>query len=124
MNDQAFCEKPTLIQRIRLFSLEEFLFKVLSDEWCGNESVPLNHKTLYVPEGDSKYVFSFLNDSFEIGIGWPNKWHGIYRREVIRKFVFWYLFQWSICEWFGLRRWLWYKLLHRRVESYKKFGKQ
>lgn len=98
-------------------SPERLLYRLLSEKWCGNEMVPLDHRTLRVPNDGCEYVFGFLNDSFEIGIGWPDRWHGIYRREVIHRFIWWYLRQWVFGEWFGLRRWIWYKLLNRRVNT-------
>jgi hypothetical protein len=117
--------------RLRRFSLENWLYHRLSDHslGCGNDFVPLDHRTLYVDHNGQflRYegvysdthgivnVFTFLDDSFKIGIGWPSKWHCILRREVIHTFIWWYLRQWAFGEWFGVRRWLWYKLLHRRV---------
>lgn len=99
-----------------LLSWENRLYHILSTKWCGNEVPPLDHETLYVddPHG-CKYVFSFLNDSFEIGIGYPSQWNTILRRETIHKFIRWYLFKYVFIEWLGIRRWLWYKLLHRSV---------
>src|SRR5690349_4288400 len=91
------------------FHPEGLIYHWLSERDCGNDGVPLTHRTLYAESHGCEYVFSFLNDSFEIGIGYPNKWHCILRRETIHKFIRWYLWQWSIGEWFGLRRWIWYK---------------
>lgn len=118
---------PCVVTKWDLFWMkwkpERMIYRWLSEDWCGNENVPLDHRTLYAQEKNGcEYVFSFLNDSFEIGIGYPNKWHGIYRREVINKFIRWYLWQWSVGEWFGLRRWIWYKMLNRRVKGYNKLG--
>lgn len=109
-----------LYWRIRGFSLERWLYRLLAEKWCGNDMVPLDHRTLHANEQGCEYVFSFLNDSFEIGIGYPNKWHCILRRETIHKFIWWYLRLWIFSEWFGLRRWLWYKLLFRSCDRQRK----
>lgn len=142
MNDCGACEvMPSGWRgcwiRFKHFSLERWLYRALAERDCGNDGVPLTHRTLYVDERGQVYqseqvhsdtltphgkeqmsimnVFSFLNDSFEIGIGWPNKWHCILRREAIHRFIWWYLRQWAFGEWFGLRRAIWYWLLSRSV---------
>lgn len=126
MNDQDRpCEdRPTLVQKLRRFSLQNWLYHALSEDWCGNDSVPLDHRTLRVQEKDGcEYVFCILNDAFEVGIGYPNKWHGLYRREVFHRMIFWYLRQWIFGEWLGIRRWIWYKLLHARCKRHSAVGK-
>lgn len=92
------------------------LYHALSEKWCGNDGVPLDHRRLIADDDGCERVFAFLNDSFEIGIGWRERWHAIIRRETIHRFIWWYLRQWAFGEWLGVRRWLWYKLLHRQVE--------
>lgn len=37
-----------------------------------------------------------------------------------RRIALWYLWRWAWGEWFGLRRWLYYKWLHRYVENRRK----
>jgi len=92
---------------------EQRLYHLLSEKWCGNDNVPLGNRTLTTDDDGCERVFSFLNDSFEIGIGCPDRWHAIIRRETIHRFIWWYLRQWALGEWFGARRWIWYKLLDR-----------
>lgn len=105
-------------------SLEGLIYHGLSEHWGGNDMVPLDHRTLYITEKNGcDYVFSFLNDSFDIGIGYPNQWHVILRRETIHSFIFWYLRQWVFGGWLGIRRWIWYKMLRRRVVGYRRVGK-
>jgi hypothetical protein len=120
----AVAYNPTFWDKVRNFSAEDFIYHILSEKWCGNDCVPLDHRTLYIDSEGCKYVFSFLNDSFEIGIGYPEKWHGIYRRECIHKFIFWYLRNYIFGEWFGLRRYIWYKLLHRKVKKHLKYARK
>lgn len=92
---------------------------LLSTKWCGNEMVPLSHDTLYLKRNGLTHVVSFLNDSFEIGLGWPDRWHVMYRRDEFDRIIAWYLWKRCWSEWFGLRRWCYYKLLHNRVKRWR-----
>lgn len=102
-----------------LASWESRIYYLLSGHDCGNETVPLDHQSIRIDDDGVTRVFCFLNDSFEIGIGYPDRWHCILRREAVHKFIFWYLSKWIFGEWLGLRRWIWYKLLHRRCRRYQ-----
>jgi hypothetical protein len=98
------------------------LFHLLAEKDCGNDGPPLNHRSISVNDGGFERVFCILNDSFEIGIGWPAHWDTTVERKAIHKFIWWYLRLWIFSDWFGLRRWAWYKLLRRRVEKSRRFG--
>jgi hypothetical protein len=125
-------DDPTLIPRLErrrqflgaygwsLAAWERRLMHLVAENSCGNDGVPLDWRTLHVDDQGCERVFAFLNDSFEIGIGWPDRWHCIIRREAIHKFIWWYLRQWIFGEWLGLRRWIYYRLLHRSVERFAK----
>lgn len=103
--------------------MENFLYELLSEKWCGNHCVPLDHRILeFKSRHGCEEVVMFSNDAFEIGFGWPNRWHMFYRREDFHRIIFWYLRQWAFGEWFGLRRIIWYWLLHRRCERHNKYG--
>lgn len=105
------------------FNFEDWIYSLLSEKWCGNDMVPLDHRTLHVKERETlEYVFSFLNDSFEVGIGYPSEWHVILKRKTFHKMLFWYLRRWIFSEWLGLRRYIWYKLLFRRCEKTRRFN--
>ena len=122
-NPGMYSASTRLWWKIRSFSVERWLYHALAEKWCGNDNVPLDHRTLYFGNHGCEYVASFLNDSFEIGLGYPDKWHCIIRREAFHKLIFWYLRLWAFSEWFGLRRWIWYKLLHRSVGRHRKLYK-
>jgi hypothetical protein len=101
-------------------AVEDLLYHILSTEDCGNNGVPLNHSTLRFQDYHGcEQVVSFLNDSFEVGIGSPERWDLMIERKDFHRIIRWYLGQWAL-EWFGLRRWIWYKLLYRRVERPRK----
>lgn len=95
--------------------LEDKAYVLLSDEYCGGSSVPLDHRTMYYTDMNCDHVVMFSNDAFELGFGYPDHWKMFIRRESFHKVMRWYLKQWAVSEWFGLRRWAYYKLLHRRV---------
>lgn len=98
--------------RFRNEGLEGVLYRLVSR----NEfDVPLDHESITVDDDGVERVFCFLNDSFEIGIGYPSEWHAIIRRPAIHRFMRWYIRRWAWGEWFGLRRWIFYGLLSRRV---------
>lgn len=72
-------------------------------------------------------IFDSQNDGFEIIIGWwPHPAHGrggqIHRdgldgRAEIELFRRWFFTEWAVSEWFGLRRWAYYKGLHAAVNQ-------
>jgi hypothetical protein len=95
--------------------LEGWLHSAISTKWRGNNAVPLNHETFKRGER----VAMFLNDSFDIGVGTSDEWIYIFRRNEFHAMALWYLRCWTLKEWFGLRRKLWYWLLRRRVQRFK-----
>ena len=99
--------------------LEHRLYELLSDEYCGNETMPLGNRSLRVttPDGCERVVM-FTNDAFDLGFGYPDEWQMIIRREYFHQVMRWYLKQWAFGEWFGLKRKIWYVLLHRKVTRY------
>jgi hypothetical protein len=75
-------------------------------------------------------IFDGRNDGHEIVIGyWPGPGvggsisrSGIDGRDEIRLFTRWLIWDgWVKAEWFGLRRWLYYRGLHNAVEPYIPF---
>lgn len=109
--------------RLRRRSFEAWLYDALGDEWCGTTGPPANHLVLYVDDQhmrDLKYVFSTVNDGFELGIGYPSQWLCILRKEVCLKLAWFILWRWWIRgTWFGLKPLTWYWLLNRRCAQYK-----
>lgn len=76
---------------------------------------PLDHRKIYVNDR----VISLNNDGSETWIGSPDQWYVFFKNSDFRKIAFWSLRQWAFVDWFGLRSWLWYKLLHRKVNRAK-----
>lgn len=99
--------------------VENWLYKALGEEWLGNTMMPLggNH-TLHFHEDGVEYVASFIEDAHDIGFGYPDEWKLIIHRKSLHKVMRWYLWNWAYRDWFGVRRWLWYKLLHRIVQRH------
>lgn len=100
--------------------LEDWLYEALGGEWCGNISPPLDKRKIYTSDG---YVVSLNNDGFETWIGTPDKWCWHTKNAEFRKIALWHLRIWIFVDWFGLRSWIWYKLLRRQCEEIKRMGK-
>ena len=104
--------------------IENWFYHALSTEWCGNDCVPCDYKTLRFKDDGCERVASITNDGFEISIGRPDEWWGSIRRKNARRLAWFILWDWWIWgEWFGLRRTIWYWLLHRRCERSNKIAK-
>jgi hypothetical protein len=117
--------EPCLPPNQKVFNIhriEKKLFSLLSYKYCGNDTMPLENTVLHYEDQSCDRVVMFLNDAFELGFGYPNEWHMIIRRKSFHKIMRWYLWNWVVFEWFGVRRWLWYKLLHRRVNRDRVMG--
>jgi hypothetical protein len=78
--------------------------------------------------GDTaEYTARFMNDAFEVGVyvrytddqGDEGHWIGTYPTWLFRRIAWWYLWRWAYGEWFGLRRTLYYRWLHRHVARYR-----
>ncbi|MFH1634148.1 MAG: hypothetical protein ABIG63_09075, partial [Chloroflexota bacterium] len=68
------------------------------------------------------YKLRFCNDGHEMGIaiydladGMSSSWLGIVPIRAFRPLVWWYIWRWAWGEWFGLRRKLFYRHLHRQA---------
>jgi len=96
--------------------LEARLFTFLSQEWCGNEHMPLDHESFKWDDMGTRVV-AFTNDAHEISFGVMEQWQFSTSRKNFHKVIRWYLGKWIFTEWFGLRRTLWYFLLKRRVQK-------
>lgn len=77
---------------------------------------------------NTAYTALIENDAFEVLIGRvDDDRHGsrhsenvcILRREFVLRLSIWYMRQWILGEWFGLRRKLFYWWLHRNLERWE-----
>ncbi len=104
--------------RHRRRSLEALLFDLLGSSACGNTVAPCDWMALDGGLGPSAPYVQISEDGSSLWIGTANEWHLSMSRTEARKLALWVVFRWWIVgEWFGLRRWLWFRLLHRRVRS-------
>lgn len=128
---------PTKIQgRRNLWRLRLNRWRITAREWLLEDSAnrglggpPNNWQTTGRLRGRStigdtaEYTARFLNDAHEVGIyvrytddaGDDGHWQGTYPTWLFRRVALWYLRRWAFGEWFGLRRWLYYRWLHRHV---------
>lgn len=71
------------------------------------------------------YSIRFDNDAFDVWISTQFSDESqsdtlcVMAAEDFRKLALWFLWRWAWGEWFGLRRWLFYKDLHRRMRPYR-----
>lgn len=96
-------------------SFEDWLYRKLGQYDGFYTHPPLDHRKMYIHKGDYRMVVCLNNDGGETWIGTENEWHTHMKNEEFRKVCFWFLWTWAWIDWFGLRSWVWYKLLHRRV---------
>jgi hypothetical protein len=95
--------------------IANWLYAILGDDFCGNVSVPLDGRTFYYrPDA----VVSLHNDAHEVWIGTKHEWETHFSRKDFHRMIGWYLYQWGICEWFGLRRVVWYWALSVRCSRH------
>ena len=110
--------QETKWQRWRRFSLENWIWHKLGKNWCGNNCPPLAETAYRIKSNHgTTEVIMFVDDAGEIGLGYPDSWHHIYNRRDFNKLVRWYVWQIVIHDWCGFRRWLWYKILFRKVNK-------
>ena len=112
-------------RRPRVFDVENWLYKTLSNGWCGNTCPPMdNRKYKWFQEDkfadDDYYVFSQGEDGHEMWIGHAHEWYFHLELKRFRYIALWTIYQWFVVDWFGLRTWLWWKLLFKQCDRTKK----
>lgn len=101
------------------------IYDILGDGDRGNPSPPGSNQSLDFgekgrdPASRPMYVAStWVNDGFEIGIGYPSEWHAMYRDKDARKLAWFILWDWwAVATWFGLKRKIWYSALYYIVKQ-------
>jgi hypothetical protein len=105
--------------------LREWLLEDSSNKGLGGP--PNNWQSITVRagshSGNAEYGACFGDDasSIWISVRYPDepgdggRWLCDLRPVVFRRIALWYLWRWAYGEWFGLRRWLFYRWLHRHV---------
>lgn len=88
-------------------SVQEFFYRKLGQRDSIYVRPPLDHRKLYI----AGQVVSLNNDGFETWIGYPDKWLTHFKNDDFRKITLWFMYMWICVDWFGLRSWIWYKLL-------------
>jgi hypothetical protein len=74
-------------------------------------------------DGRPMLVASTGNDGSELWIGYHDKWLTFFKAKDARRLAWFILWEWwAKATWFGLRRWIWYKSLHRIVQGYYPMG--
>ena len=74
-----------------------------------------------VPQSLHYSVASITNDGFTVMFGYCHKWEWSMSFRDALRFALWLVFRvWAVEQWFGLRRWLYYRALHEAVKPYKR----
>jgi hypothetical protein len=92
------------------------LLKIVSQYDGFYTKPPLDHLKYQINQYD---LVCFCNDGFEVWIGTDEKWHTFYKHKEFKKMIFWYLKTWAFKDLFGLRTWLYYKLLSKSIKLEK-----
>lgn len=93
------------------------------NDWARSPKYPSSRHGMST--GHTWFAARFDNDGFDLSI--DTKYDDDKRSRIVlcmaavdfRRIALWYLWRWGWGEWFGLRRWLFYKRLHRKVSRYK-----
>lgn len=89
----------------------------------GQSSPEYSTRAYGMSTGHLWYSIRFGNDAFDVWISTQysdeksSKYMCVMAAEDFRKLALWYLWRWAWGEWFGLRRWLFYKNLERYARS-------
>ena len=103
--------------------LADTIYTLLGGEWCGNTCVPCDYLKCAWKDNGAERIAVVLNDGFELGMGTPEEWYIMVRRDNAHRLAWFILWHWWIAgEWFGLRRTLWYWALNKRVSRYRRYG--
>jgi len=87
----------------------EFLYRLLGQPDYPYVRPPKDRRHMYFSKDE---LIEFNNDGLDVWIGNVNEWTFHTTHEQFRKVALWYLYQYAIVDWFGLRSYLWYKLLN------------
>ncbi len=128
MIEAPMAYRPTRMDKLRRCK-NLIVAWAISDTTVGGESVPNSWASLKIKgnprsyPGVSRYNIGFGDDAHMVQAwsGFEGESHEhdstvVYvPATVFRRMAIWYLWRWAVGEWFGLRRWLFYKRLHRKV---------
>jgi hypothetical protein len=94
--------------------LAEWAYKRFGDQWGGGPVPPGDHRNKRVSKHLIAYVF---DDGAYLHIGPPDApMANNCRAADARRLAWFILWDWWACgTWFGLKRWIWYKALGKKV---------
>ena len=73
------------------------------------------------PDDDGKPMLvarTYCNDGFELWVGYRSRWLFHCEAKHARRLAWFILWEWwAKSTWFGMKRWLWYRALHRVVSQ-------
>lgn len=119
MKGTLYETQPPSVWRRMIWKLHAFLHWLLEDRYHDGLGGPPNmhRQTGDIQGRDATYRGAFNNDAHEFWIeheypGAGPRWAFSCDASVFRRLALFYLWRWAWGEWFGLRRWLFYRYLH------------
>lgn len=93
--------------------IERFLYRILGQEDYPYVRPPLCGRKFYFTEDQ---LIKFNNDGHDVWLGSSDSWDWHCNHREFRRIIAWYLYQWVIIDWFGLRSKIWFFLLSRKIK--------
>lgn len=81
---------------------------------------PMDHLKFYFNQYE---LISLNNDGGEVWFGRSDKWYFFMSHPEFRSVIFWYLRTWAFKDLFGLRTWVYYKLLTHECNRHREYFK-
>jgi hypothetical protein len=105
--------------------LWRWMYRLTRDHTAGLSGVPGNWLSLEMgPPNDDGSPLHYArtgDDAFVLWIGYRDRWWGSLPRKEARRLAWFVLWRWwARGEWFGLRRWLFYRALAREVARHQR----
>lgn len=115
---KGFAMRKANVKRKREARKTKILLDILGSEFGGNQgSVPV--ADIRFRPADPWRCINVGDDGFMLWFGGEHEWNYSLQRREARRLAWWILIRWwAWGEWFGLRRWLYYKALHRHVSHF------
>lgn len=99
--------------------------RLIGTDFCGNDCPPPDNWVLrFGPprergSAEKMHVAAWRDDGFNLFLGGPEHWDCFYSYRDARRLAWWIILCWARTG-FGLRRWLYYRLLHASVAAQKR----
>lgn len=94
-----------------------FLLKLFSQYDGFYTKPPMDHLKKYYTKDE---LICFCNDGGEVWFGRSDSWYHFMKHSEFRSVIWWYLKTWAFKDFFGLRTFIYYKLLSASTNQHKR----